>query len=277
MPRVMGILNVTADSFSDGGRYFENGRLNIDLALQQAREMVEAGAAIIDVGGESTRPGAQAVSEQEELDRVVPVVEKICADLDVIVSVDTSSPVVMEAVASAGAGIINDVRALRRPGAVGKVASLKLPVCLMHMQGEPGSMQANPVYKDVVTEVKDFLLQRTQACVAAGIKPEQILIDPGFGFGKTLDHNLQLLRGLHAFAGLEQPVLVGLSRKSMIDKILRRPVDQRLPGSLALALIAAQAGARILRVHDVAATQDVLQIWAAFQDNSGLFQASKPA
>jgi dihydropteroate synthase len=267
----MGILNVTADSFSDGGRYFENGQLSIDLAMRQARDMVKAGVSIIDVGGESTRPGAQAVSEQEELDRVVPVVERICAELEVIVSVDTSSPAVMEAAAKAGAGLINDVRALQRPGALEALVSLNLPVCLMHMQGEPGTMQRDPAYQNVVTEVKDFLLERAHACIHAGLAADKILIDPGFGFGKTLAHNLQLLRSLSVFTDLNFPVLVGLSRKSMIDKLLQRPIDQRLPGSLTLALLAVQAGARILRVHDVAATQDVLQIWMAIDDNGGLF------
>lgn len=267
-PKIMGILNVTTDSFSDGGRYFANGRLDLDLALQQARTMVAEGAAIVDVGGESTRPGAQPVTEAEELDRVVAVVERLALELDVIVSVDTSNAAVMKASVDAGAGLINDVRALKNPGTLTAAAALDRPVCLMHMQGEPGTMQRDPVYEDVVAEVKTYLLQRAQLCREHGIDPRQILIDPGFGFGKTLSHNLALLRSLPEFAATGFPVLVGLSRKSMIDKITKRPVDQRLPGSLTLALLAVQGGAKILRVHDVAATQDVLQIWAAFQDNS---------
>jgi len=270
-PKIMGILNVTTDSFSDGGRYFENGQLNLDLALRQAEAMVAAGAAIIDVGGESTRPGAESVSEAEELDRVVPIIEKIKRTLDVIVSVDTSNPVVMEACAQVGAGLINDVRALQRPGAIDKVVSLGLPVCLMHMQGEPGTMQQNPVYNDVVYEVSEFLLARATACMAAGLSSKQIILDPGFGFGKTLDHNLKLLRQLGELCDTGFPVLAGLSRKSMLAKMLNRSVDQRLPGSLALAMLAVQQGAKILRVHDVAATQDVLQIWTAFQHNSSPF------
>jgi len=270
-PKIMGILNVTTDSFSDGGRYFENGQLNLDLALRQAEAMVAAGAAIIDVGGESTRPGAESVSEAEELDRVVPIIEKIKRTLDVIVSVDTSNPVVMEACAQMGAGLINDVRALQRPGAIDKVISLGLPVCLMHMQGEPGTMQQNPVYNDVAYEVSEFLLARATACMAAGLSSKQIILDPGFGFGKTLDHNLKLLRQLGELCDTGFPVLAGLSRKSMLAKMLNRSVDQRLPGSLALAMLAVQQGAKILRVHDVAATQDVLQIWTAFQHNSSPF------
>lgn len=266
-PQIMGILNVTQDSFSDGGQFFQQNQLNIDLALKQAEAMVAEGAAIIDVGGESTRPGAQAVTEDEELERVVPVVEAIKANLDVIVSVDTSAPKVMAESATVGAGLINDVRALQRQGAIEAVASLNIPVCLMHMQGQPGSMQANPHYEDVVAEVFQFLKKRADVCIKAGVKADQILIDPGFGFGKTLEHNLSLLANLSEFGSLPYPLLVGLSRKSMLQHLLSRPVDQRLPGSVALALLAAQRGARIVRVHDVAATQDVLQIWAAIQDN----------
>ena len=270
-PQVMGVLNLTADSFSDGGAYFRNGRINLKLALARARTMVAEGAAIIDVGGESTRPGAQAVSEQQELDRVIPVVEAISAELDTIISVDTSAPAVMEASAAAGAGLINDVRALQRQGALETVAALGLPVCLMHMQGEPDTMQNKPSYENVVVEVHDFLLQQSQRCREAGISSDRLVIDPGFGFGKTLQHNLALLKHLEKLAALGYPLLVGLSRKSMIDKLLNRPVDQRLPGSLALALIAAQAGANIIRVHDVAATRDVLQIFTAIQHNGDPF------
>lgn len=264
----MGILNVTQDSFSDGGRYFENGGLNLDLALRQAQAMVAEGAHIIDVGGESTRPGATPVSLQEELDRVIPVVEAIRRELDTLISVDTSSPQVMAAGVQAGADLINDVRALSSPGAVDKAVSLGRPVCLMHMQGNPSTMQQQPTYQNVVREVCEYLQTRAQECVSAGISPDQIVLDPGFGFGKTLDHNLELLRNLKTIADLGYPILVGLSRKSMLQKLLDRPVDQRLSGSLALALLAAQNGANIIRVHDVAATRDILQIWAAFQDNA---------
>ena len=263
----MGILNVTQDSFSDGGRYFENGRLKLSLAVQQARKMVADGAAIIDVGGESTRPGAQPVSVTEELDRVVAVAAAIRAEFDVVVSVDTSTPEVMAAAAAVGAGLINDVRALQRSGAVDELVSLGIPVCLMHMRGEPGTMQQDPHYDNVVAEVSEFLYQRAQVCIAAGLSPQQIILDPGFGFGKNLGHNLELLRHLSALNDLGFPLLVGLSRKSILGQLLNRPVEQRLPGSLALALLAAQAGARIIRTHDVAATRDVLQIWAAIQDN----------
>lgn len=259
-PRVMGVLNTTPDSFSDGGSYYRDGRLSLDIALSRAEHMVAEGAAILDIGGESTRPGALPVGEQEELDRVVPLVEAIAARLDAVISVDTSTPAVMTAAAAAGAGLINDVRALGRPGALRAAADSGLPVCLMHMQGEPGTMQQAPHYEDVVREVGDYLEQRVQACREAGIARERILLDPGFGFGKTDEHNLALLRGLDRLAPAEMPVLAGLSRKSMIGRLLGREVDERLPGSLALAMLAAQRGARILRVHDVAATVDVLRL-----------------
>jgi len=261
----MGVLNVTPDSFSDGGQLFTAGRPDLDRVRSRAEAMVTAGATILDVGGESTRPGAAPVSEQEELDRVLPVVEAIAAQTDALVSVDTSTPAVMREAARAGAGLINDVRALRRPGALEMAASLALPVCLMHMQGEPGTMQAAPVYEHVVEDVAAFLRERTDACRDAGIAPGQILLDPGFGFGKTLDHNLTLLRSLGDLAGLGYPLLVGLSRKSLIAKLTGRDVEDRLPGSLALALLAAQRGARILRVHDVAETADVLRILEAVE------------
>jgi dihydropteroate synthase len=260
-PVVMGILNTTPDSFSDGGSYYRGEHLALDLAVTRARQMLAEGAAIIDVGGESTRPGAMPVSEQEELDRVIPVVERLTAELEALVSIDTSRPAVMREAAKAGAGMINDVRALQREGALAAAAATGLPVCLMHMQGEPDTMQNQPRYQeDVVAEVGDFLQMRMRACEAAGIDRERILLDPGFGFGKTLEHNLTLLRRLPELARLGFPLLVGLSRKSMLGALLQREVNDRLAGSLALAMAAAQRGATIVRVHDVAATVDVLKI-----------------
>ncbi|MET0064798.1 MAG: dihydropteroate synthase [Candidatus Thiodiazotropha sp.] len=256
VPRVMGILNITPDSFSDGGRYF-----NPDRALQQARLMVKQGAAIIDIGGESTRPGADPVSVEEELRRVVPLVELLSKQLPVPISVDTSKPQVMREAVAAGAGMINDVMALQSPGALQAVAQLGVPVCLMHMQGEPRTMQSAPRYDEVVADVMAFLNDRVVACEQAGIPRERILVDPGFGFGKTLEHNLQLLRELERMQSLGLPLLVGLSRKSMIGALLgNRPVDQRLHGSLAAAVIAALKGAVLLRVHDVAETVDALEV-----------------
>lgn len=259
-PQVMGILNTTPDSFSDGGNYYAGGALDTDLALRRAEQMVREGAAIIDVGGESTRPGAASVSEAEELERVAPVVEAIAAELDVVISVDTSTPEVIRESAAVGAGLINDVRALERPGALEAAAATGLPVCLMHMRGQPGSMQRDPHYGDVVAEVAAYLRERQRACEAAGIGRQRLIFDPGFGFGKTDEHNLALLRNLSELAPSDIPLLVGLSRKSMIGRLLNRKVEQRVPGSLALALLAAQRGARILRVHDVAATVDVLRL-----------------
>lgn len=257
-PQVMGILNVTPDSFSDGGRYNR-----IDAALRHAEQMLEAGAAIIDVGGESTRPGAPPVSAEEELQRVAPVVEQLVCRLDALVSVDTSSPALMREAALLGAGMINDVRSLSRDGALQAAAQGNLAVCLMHMQGEPQTMQDSPQYDDVTTAVRTFLADRVAACEAAGIARERLLIDPGFGFAKTLAHNLSLFRHMQALHDLHLPLLVGVSRKSMIGKVLGREVDQRLAGSLALAALAVQQGAHILRVHDVAETVDVLRILEA--------------
>lgn len=254
-PVVMGILNVTPDSFSDGGLF-----INIDTALQQAEKMLSDGAQIIDVGGESTRPGAKAVSDSEELDRVIPIIEKLHQQLDVIVSVDTSKAMVMTEAASAGAGIINDVMALQSEGTLSAAQETGLPVCLMHMKGEPRTMQANPEYVDVVTEVKDFLLHRVERCIAQGIRKEQIIIDPGFGFGKTLAHNISLFKHIHEFEQLGFPVLVGASRKSMIGQITGKEVDDRLAGSIALATLASVSGASIIRVHDVAETVDAIKI-----------------
>jgi dihydropteroate synthase len=259
-PQVMGILNVTPDSFSDGGRF---GRR--DAALRHAGAMVDAGASLIDVGGESTRPGARAVSPAEELERVAPIIEAIAAELDVIVSVDTSTPAVMREAARLGVGLINDVRSLQRDGALGAAADSGLPVCLMHMRGEPTTMQQNPQYPDVLVEVRDFLGERMAACVAAGIALERLILDPGFGFAKTQEHNLRLFKHLESLHELGRPLLVGVSRKSMIGRALGREVDERLYGSLALAALAITKGAHILRVHDVPETVDVVRMLAAVE------------
>lgn len=260
-PQVMGILNVTPDSFSDGGRF--TGR---DAALRHAAQMVAAGAAFIDVGGESTRPGARQVSPTEELERVAPVVEAIARDLDVVISVDTSTPAVMREVARLGAGLINDVRSLQRDGALDAAAATGLPVCLMHMLGEPADMQDDPQYENVTAEVRQFLAARMDACEAAGIGRERIILDPGFGFAKTVEHNLSLFKKLQQLEALGRPVLVGVSRKSMIGKVLGREVDGRLYGSLALAALAVAKGASIIRVHDVAETVDVVRMIAAVEN-----------
>jgi len=254
----MGILNVTPDSFSDGGSFLATA-----AALQQARRMYTEGAAIIDVGGESTRPGAPSVPVAEELDRVLPVVEAIHAQLPVLISIDTSKPEVMREAVSAGANMINDVRALRAQGALNTVRELGVPVCLMHMQGDPRTMQREPVYEDVVREVYDFLAERVTACEAHGIARDRLIIDPGFGFGKTLEHNLCLLSRLATFTALGLPVLVGLSRKSMIGTVLKKPVEERLYGSLALSVLAAVNGAAIIRAHDVRPTVEALKLIAA--------------
>ncbi len=257
-PQVMGILNITPDSFSDGGCH-----LAPDAALRQAERMVADGAAILDVGGESTRPGAVEVSVDEELARVMPVIERLVATFDVPVSIDTSKPEVMTAAAAAGAGLINDVAALRAPGALTAAAATGLPVCLMHMQGDPRTMQGAPHYNDVVCDIVDFLRQRIAACAAAGIGSERLLLDPGFGFGKTLQHNLILLNRLAEFGRLGLPLLVGISRKSMLGIVTGRAIDQRVTASVAAALMAVERGARIVRAHDVAATVDALRLWRA--------------
>ena len=252
----MGVLNVTPDSFSDGGRFLEIG-----AAVEQALRMVEEGAAIVDIGGESTRPGAAEISGHEEIARVVPVIEAVASRISVPVSVDTTRPEVMRAAVGAGAAFINDVRALRRPGALEAARDCGVPVCLMHMQGEPGTMQHAPQYDDIVAEVREFLQQRIAACEAVGIPRERLVIDPGFGFGKTLEHNLALLRHLDIFRMIGLPVLAGMSRKSMIGALLGgAPVDARLYGSVAAAVIAAMNGAMLLRVHDVKATVDALAV-----------------
>ena len=255
--RIMGILNVTPDSFSDGGRFH-----HLDAALSGARMMAGDGAHVVDVGGESTRPGAQPVGLADELERVVPVVEAIASELSISISIDTSKPGVMEAAVAAGATMINDVLALRTDGAVETARDLQVPVCLMHMQGSPRSMQNNPCYDDVVSEVREFLLGRIDACVSAGMDEKKIIIDPGFGFGKTLQHNLALLAHLDVLVDTGVPVLVGLSRKSMIAAMLDRPMDRRVAASAALAMIAAQKGAAMVRVHDVAETADALNVAA---------------
>ncbi|MDP9785263.1 dihydropteroate synthase [Pseudomonas fluorescens] len=254
----MGILNVTPDSFSDGGRFSQ-----LDAALRHAEAMVAAGATLIDVGGESTRPGARAVSPTEELERVAPIVERIHRELDVVISVDTSTPAVMRETARLGAGLINDVRSLRRDGALDAAAATGLPVCLMHMLGEPGTMQNDPRYDDVTREVGEFLVERLDQCAAVGIPAERIILDPGFGFAKTLAHNLSLFKHMEALHALGRPLLVGVSRKSMIGNALGRPVGERLYGGLALAALALTKGARILRVHDVAETMDVVRMITA--------------
>ena len=259
-PHVMGILNVTPDSFSDGGRH-----AGVLAALRHADAMMAAGATLIDVGGESTRPGACAVSSIEELERVAPVVEAIARELDVIISVDTSTPAVIRETARLGAGLINDVRSLSRDGALEAVASSGLPVCLIHMRGEPGDMQNDPHYDDVASEVVSFLRERMEACAAAGIPAGRVVLDPGFGFAKNLAHNLSLFNRLEQLHTLGRPLLVGVSRKSMVGQTLQRDVSHRLYGSLALAALAVAKGANILRVHDVAETVDVVRMIAAVQ------------
>ncbi len=254
-PRVMGVLNVTPDSFSDGGRH-----AGVEAALQHARLMVAQGAAIIDVGGESTRPGAAPVAEQEELERVVPVVERIRRELDCVVSVDTMKAAVMDAACAAGAELVNDVYALRAPGAIEAVRRHRAAVCLMHMQGQPRDMQREPHYDDVLGEVTAFLAQRASACEAAGIAATGIVLDPGIGFGKTDAHNLRLLSRLDMLAGLGRPLLIGVSRKSMFGRLLGLPLEERLSPGLATAAVAVWQGARIVRAHDVAATAGALKI-----------------
>jgi dihydropteroate synthase len=261
-PVVMGVLNATPDSFSDGGRF-----LDPDTALAQAERMVAEGAAIIDIGGESTRPGATAVESEEELRRVLPLVERVAARLPILLSVDSSNPQLMRRASAAGAHMVNDVRALRSPGALEALASSELGVCLMHMRGEPATMQVDPHYDDVVEDVKTFLAERVQTCIAAGIARERLCIDPGFGFGKLLAHNLQLLRGLRQFEGLGLPLAVGLSRKSMVAALGGR-AHERLAGSLALATIAVLHGAHIVRAHDVAPTVDAVRIASAVRQRS---------
>ena len=251
----MGVINVTPDSFSDGGKFS-----TADAAIQQAEQMFEDGAAIVDVGGESTRPGARSISENEEIDRVIPVIEGIAGDADRLISIDTSKPAVMRAAAGAGASMINDVFALRRDGALEAAATLDCAVCLMHMQGEPGKMQDKPSYTDIPGDILSFLSERVSACQAAGIGQDRIVIDPGFGFGKTHEHNVRLLARLERFQELGMPVLVGLSRKRTLGALTGKAVDERLPSGIAAAVLAVERGANIVRTHDVAETVDALGI-----------------
>jgi dihydropteroate synthase len=262
MPQIMAVLNVTPDSFSDGGAYFSSNKVDTSLLNTRIEQMLAEGATIIDVGGESTRPGAALVSPQQEMDRVLPALECL-QQFDVAVSVDTSEPILMAQLTQYDVALINDVRALQREGAVEAAAKTGLPVCLMHMQGEPENMQEKPVYQDVVDEVKAFFNQRIISCEQAGITRQQVLLDPGFGFGKTVAHNAALLARLGEFAEFELPLLVGLSRKSMINHLLgERALNERLPASLALAVMAAERGAWIVRVHDVKESADALKVQA---------------
>ncbi|RUO56052.1 dihydropteroate synthase [Pseudidiomarina homiensis] len=258
LPQVMGILNVTPDSFSDGGRFN-----HLDQALRQAEQMIANGASYIDVGGESTRPGADSVGVQEEIDRVIPVIEKLRAETNVAISLDTCKTAVMAEGLKQGVAMINDIRALRDNGALALLAQHDADVCLMHMQGEPRTMQHEPRYDDVVVEVKAFLQDRIRACEQAGIHKERLFLDPGFGFGKSVRHNYQLLQRMQAFHELQLPLLIGVSRKSMLGHVTGRDVTDRLPASLAAATIAAMKGARIIRVHDVRETVDAMKIVAA--------------
>ena len=271
-PAVMGIVNVTPDSFSDGGQLYLNEKVDLDKTLQTVESMLADGADIIDIGGESTRPGASPVTTQQELDRVLPVVQAVSERFDALISVDTSTAQVITEAAEAGAHLINDVRALQREGALQAAVAARLPVCLMHMQNQPGSMQSNPSYVDVVTEVLDFLQQRKQTCLDAGITGEQILLDPGFGFGKTLEHNLALAGSLDRFVDTGQSLLLGVSRKTMIGQLINSNMDSRLTGSVTMALLMAQSVAQrraqtgcssgmILRVHDVRETVQALAVW----------------
>jgi dihydropteroate synthase len=269
-PAVMGILNITPDSFSDGGALYSGDKLDQSKTLYAVEAMLASGADIIDIGGESTRPGAATVTTEQELERVIPVLEGVTRRFDTIVSVDTSTAQVIAEAAKSGAHIINDVRALQREGALSAAAATGLPVCLMHMQNQPDSMQHNPQYDDVVTEVMEFLNQRKQDCLEAGISVDKIMLDPGFGFGKTLEHNLSLFNGLGQLAQTGHPILVGVSRKSMIGQMLNSEVDQRLIGSVTMAVLAAQMvcaaqGSLILRVHDVKETVQALQVWQGIQ------------
>ena len=273
-PRIMGVLNVTPDSFSDGGQLYRDGRVDTDVLLARAEKMLAEGADILDVGGESTRPGAAAVSEAEELDRVVTAVEALAQHCDTIISVDTSTPSVMTESARCGAGLLNDVRGFRRPQALQAAADSGLALCVMHMQGEPGTMQTAPACGDVVQDISEFLSQRLADMGAVGIDLDRVVIDPGFGFGKTAEQNFELLARLEALCNQRQPVLVGLSRKSMISSVLDRPPEQRMVASVALALMAVERGARIVRVHDVAATFDALSMWQTIRHT--LSQSQQP-
>ncbi len=266
-PRIMGVLNVTPDSFFDGGKYYRADD-DISAAIERAELMTKDGAAFIDVGGESTRPGAVPVSLQEELDRVLPVVEALAKNVDAIISVDTSTPTVMREAVKLGAGLINDVRALQKEGAIVAASESGVPVCLMHMQGQPSTMQTNPGYDDVVSDVASFFEDRLKECRMAGIDADKIILDPGFGFGKSDSHNITLLKNIRVFQSGEFPVLAGLSRKSMIGRLLGRSEDERLAGSLALAQYALHYGANILRVHDVKETVDIVKLFQHIEVNT---------
>lgn len=259
-PRVMGVINVTPDSFSDGGKFSAT-----NLAVEHALKLAEEGADILDIGGESTRPNATPVSLQEELDRVIPVIEALARQVNIPLSIDTYKPAVMQAAIAAGASIINDVRALQEDGALEVAAKSNVGVCLMHMQGTPQTMQVDPLYDDVVNEVKDFLKARLQASIHAGCRASNIVLDPGFGFGKTREHNITLLQNLESFVDLGQPVLVGLSRKSLLGQVTGNDVDARLHASIAASVLSAMKGAKILRVHDVKATVEALKVVASIQ------------
>jgi dihydropteroate synthase len=258
----MGVINVTPDSFSDGGRFFDT-----EAAVRHGLTLAAEGAAFIDVGGESTRPGAEPVGVEEELRRVIPVIEGLHRATGAVISIDTSKPEVMRAAAAAGAGLINDVRALREPGALEAAQSSGCAVCLMHMQGDPRTMQSAPSYRDVVGEVRAFLDERARACRAAGFPADRLVLDPGFGFGKTLEHNLTLLRHLRELGSGGLPVMVGLSRKSVVGKLTGRPEGERLLGSVVLAVLAVLGGARIVRAHDGAATVEALKLVAAVRES----------
>ena len=266
-PRIMGILNVTPDSFSDGGQLFQNHGVDTDALLRRAEQMLSAGADILDVGGESTRPGATPVSEEEELERVLTAVEALTARFDTIISVDTSTPCVMRESAALGAGLLNDVRGFRRPGALAAAVESGLALCLMHMQGEPDTMQVAPSYNDVMGDVEAFFDGRFAELASAGIQLDQVIVDPGFGFGKTADQNFELLARLEELVARGHPVLVGLSRKSMISSVLDREPEERIFASVALATMAVERGARIVRVHDVAATADALAMWQSLNQS----------
>lgn len=270
-PACMGIVNVTPDSFSDGSQFSKNKphkQFDVDVAkvLQTVASMVAEGAQFIDVGGESTRPGASPISISEELDRVIPVIEAVRENFDICISVDTSSPQVMQAAVKAGAELVNDVRALTRKDAVATVAASGVGACLMHMQGKPASMQEKVMYTNLLDEVFEFLKARVQVCVDGGIEKSSLLVDPGFGFGKSLEHNFEILKNLAKFSSLGLPVLVGVSRKSMIGGVTNRPVDQRMPGSIAATMAALSGGAKIVRTHDVAATMDAIRVHCALQN-----------
>ncbi len=272
VPAVMGIVNATPDSFSDGGRLASGAsagfKVSVDKALALADRMLQQGAALLDVGGESTRPGAASLSAQEELDRVIPVIEAIRARLDIAISVDTSTPVVMVEAIAAGAGLVNDVRALRRPGALAAVAGLDVAICLMHMRGEPGTMQQDVQYEDVVAQVRAFLAERVDICIGHGIARSRLLVDPGFGFGKSVEQNYRLLRELSQFQGLGLPLLVGMSRKSMLGAVTGRPVDERIHAGVAASVLALQGGAAIIRTHDVAPVVDAIRVHRAWSGAS---------